>query len=290
MGAVHSVVVTGSPSLNWQESWQPAEVCPECESEIKGPFCANCGQKQLKHRLNFYELFCDLLSRITSLERGLLFTFFQVCRRPGVVAKEYVLGRQKRYANPLTYFFLSVAAQLTVVWIYQAPLRESLTQQFRDQPDKAAIEKLEKMFDGHAVDILLDAYFSAIQQTYLYCAFLFFCFPFSLLVLWGQHWLGQRFTWGETTVFTLYIFGQALLLSAILSLFTSRMDMSLQLLLMLAVMIFLPQQGHTGFFPPGWLSRFITFVATMVSFVLLMLSFTAIFTIAVMWAVAIRVQ
>ncbi len=275
--------------MSWQDSWKPAEVCPECQVEVTGRFCANCGQKQLSHRLNFYELLCDLVSRVTSFERGLLFTFWQMCLRPGTVAQQYVLGRQKSYTNPLTYFFLSVAAQLAAIWLLETPMREGLAKQFREQPNQDAFEKLNKMFDGNAVDIFIDSYFNAIQQAYLYCALLFFCFPFSVMVLWGQRLLGNRFTWGETSVFSLYIFGHSLFATAILSLLAAGFDMSWQLIFTAVLMLVLPQQAHTNFFSSGWISRSITLLSTLVSSVFLLLSIGGIFFISVMWAVASRI-
>lgn len=274
--------------LNWIDSWKRAEECPECQTKVDGHYCPNCGQKQLDHRLNFFELLSDLFSRITSLESGFFFTFIQLCIRPGSVAREFVLGKQKSYTNPLGYFFLSVAAQMAVLWLFAGPMRENLAQQFRDYPDQEFVTKLNETFHGQAVEIIVDSYFSAVQQAYLYCALLFFCLPFSLMVYWGERFLGKRYTWGETTVFSLYVFGHCLFITAIVSIFTSRIDVTWQMLLTLGVMFALPQQAHTNFFPEGVIARGLTFVATLFSFALLMISITGIFVSSVAWAVASR--
>lgn len=275
--------------MSWDESWKPAETCPECGTALTGRFCANCGQKQLDHRLNFYELLCDLISRVTSVERGLFFTFWQLCRRPGIVARDYVHGCQKRFTNPLTYFFLSVAAQMAAIWLLEEPMRQGLTQQFNPQQNPQAVEKLNEIFGGQAVEIIVDSYFNAIQQAYLYCALLFFCLPFSLIVLGGQRILGKRFTWGETVVFSLFVSGHCLMTTAILALVTAQIDMSWQFIFNALFVLILPQQAHTHFFPEGWLSRSLTLIATLICSALLLLSIVGVFAASVAWAVVTRI-
>ena len=53
-------------------------------------------------------------------------------------------------------------------------------------------------------------------------------------------------------------------------------------------MFALPQQAHTNFFPEGVIARGLTFVATLFSFALLMISITGIFVSSVAWAFASR--
>ena len=274
--------------LTWQDQWTPPTHCPECNAELTCRFCSNCGQKNIDHRLNFYEILCDLVSRITSLERGLLHTFIQLCLRPGIVAREYVHGKQRRYANPLTYFFLGVAAQLAAVWLMDSQMRVHFDAQMREQSGEIAFQRLNEIFAGNAAEVIKDAYLGAIQQAYLYCVILFFCLPFSLLVLGGQRLIGEKFTWGEVSVFTLYMFGHVLMFTALFSLLSYRYDMALQLYAATFLYLLLPQHAHTHFFRGGWLSRGITFIATSISMVLLILSISGVFTASVVWAIVSR--
>jgi len=83
--------------------------CKNCGSEFEGNFCNNCGQSGSVHRFTLKHAFHDFLHTFTHVDRGILFLIKQLFLKPGVVAKEYIAGKRKKYFNPFQYLILAVA-------------------------------------------------------------------------------------------------------------------------------------------------------------------------------------
>ena len=84
--------------------------CPNCNNELTGNFCSNCGQK--RHELqdrkvstfvrNFFEESFSFDSKFLKTLKYILF-------RPGFLTYEYIQGRVASYVTPLKmYLFVSV--------------------------------------------------------------------------------------------------------------------------------------------------------------------------------------
>ncbi len=75
--------------------------CKTCQATLSGPFCSNCGQKIITHRLSVKVLFRQLFSMITNLERGMWYTLIAMFRSPAKVVNQYVNGATVQYYNPI---------------------------------------------------------------------------------------------------------------------------------------------------------------------------------------------
>lgn len=87
--------------------YKSSSYCPNCHFPLpyKGKFCAHCGQKTESSLLTVRSLFKQLWYRVLHLEsrslRYMLLLFI-----PGFVTKEFFSGRQKRFPQPIRFFFI----------------------------------------------------------------------------------------------------------------------------------------------------------------------------------------
>jgi hypothetical protein len=84
--------------------------CLNCGSALEPSqhFCPQCGQNADTHRLNFKHIWHDLIHAFTHADKGIFSLIWQLAFRPGIVAREYVDGKRKKYFNPFTFVILIV--------------------------------------------------------------------------------------------------------------------------------------------------------------------------------------
>lgn len=91
-------------------------VCANCEAPLAGEFCARCGQGAWRGRFTLRAIFAQQVAGALDLDRGLLFTFVELFRRPGHMVRGYVRGQTVSYANPVKYFLI-MGALTTLVYV-----------------------------------------------------------------------------------------------------------------------------------------------------------------------------
>jgi hypothetical protein len=72
-------------------------------------FCPYCGQKSHTHKLTIIHLLHEFFHSFTHADKGFLGITADLAIRPGVVARQYIQGKRKKYFNPFTYFLLCLA-------------------------------------------------------------------------------------------------------------------------------------------------------------------------------------
>src|SRR5687768_4468983 len=88
--------------------------CKNCGSEVNGKFCSSCGQKKDIHPITIKNVMHDFLHALTHADKGFLLTLKSVFTRPGVVAREYIEGKRKKYFNPLSFLVIIMAISAIV--------------------------------------------------------------------------------------------------------------------------------------------------------------------------------
>ena len=69
-------------------------------------FCPHCGQKSRIHRLTLVHIFHEFFHSFTHADKGFLGITADLAAKPGIVAREYIRGKRKKYFNPFTYYLL----------------------------------------------------------------------------------------------------------------------------------------------------------------------------------------
>lgn len=90
------------------------ETCLNCQAPLVGLYCHVCGQSAERRRLDARQLLGNLLRQFYDVDSSFLKTFIGLWRRPGVVAREYVGGKRRSYAKPVSYFFVAILAAIVV--------------------------------------------------------------------------------------------------------------------------------------------------------------------------------
>lgn len=89
--------------------------CLNCDSEVTGNFCNNCGQKTDVHRIAFKHFIThDLFHGIFHLEKGMLFTAKEAIVRPGKAALDYIDGKRIRYYNVFYFILLLIGLNIFI--------------------------------------------------------------------------------------------------------------------------------------------------------------------------------
>ncbi|WP_257669653.1 DUF3667 domain-containing protein [Parapedobacter tibetensis] len=84
--------------------------CLNCNAEIRGNYCAACGQKASTHRFSLKHIFShDFIHGIFHLDKGILFTAKGLLLRPGHSIREYVAGKRVRHFNYFTMLLILIA-------------------------------------------------------------------------------------------------------------------------------------------------------------------------------------
>src|SRR3954451_5991719 len=92
--------------------------CLNCGAPLGGPFCSECGQRDIPPYPSTRELAVDAISEFSGWDGRLASTVRALFRRPGMLTVEFLEGRRVRYISPLRlyltasliYFLLAAAA------------------------------------------------------------------------------------------------------------------------------------------------------------------------------------
>ena len=118
--------------------------CLNCGTALSGPYCSNCGQKDLPTRQNIGDLLVNFLSSFFSFESKLFTTLSRLAFKPGSLALMYNAGMRDRFYHPARmYVFLSFIFFLLFAGLSNSP----------DAPDQDGNDVvLLKDGDGEAVE------------------------------------------------------------------------------------------------------------------------------------------
>lgn len=90
-------------------------LCPNCSTELVGPFCAGCGQRQLDLDRPFREIGSEAMEAFLSFDTRILRTVWPLISRPGFLTLEFMAGRRVRYIHPFKLYFAICVAFFVVV-------------------------------------------------------------------------------------------------------------------------------------------------------------------------------
>jgi len=140
------------------ETRSPA--CLNCGQALAGPFCAQCGQRDVPPYPSVRELVVDAFWELSGWDGRFASTVRALVRRPGMLTREFLEGRRARYLSPLrlyllaslAYFVISAAAPK----VKTAGTNNELNIQFTPTPTSSATAPSAPERVGSAVKKSLD--------------------------------------------------------------------------------------------------------------------------------------
>lgn len=91
--------------------------CANCAAPLAGPFCHQCGQKDLGTRVTVLELVREVISESFEIEGRLPRTLVSLAIRPGEYLGAYLDGKRRSYASPFRFYLVMVfVAALALGW------------------------------------------------------------------------------------------------------------------------------------------------------------------------------
>jgi len=80
--------------------------CKNCNHELNGNYCSNCGQPATVKRLdsNYIK---DEIRDILHFEKGFFYTVKELLIRPGRNIREYISGNRKKLVKPITFLIVT---------------------------------------------------------------------------------------------------------------------------------------------------------------------------------------
>lgn len=109
-------------------------------------YCPNCGQKTATHRLSMSHIWHDLNHALTHTDKGFFYTIGQLLVRPGIVAREYLAGKRKKYFNPFSMLVIILGVYLISNSIFKPFSQDVFTPANQQRPDWIKTESQKKKY------------------------------------------------------------------------------------------------------------------------------------------------
>lgn len=110
-------------------------------------YCPTCGQKTHTHRLSMSHIWHDLTHAITHTDKGFFYTIKELTLRPGMVAKEYIKGKRKKYFNPFSFLVIILGIYIISNGIFK-PIIKSMEYSRPKISTAARSEAAKKKYEG----------------------------------------------------------------------------------------------------------------------------------------------
>lgn len=93
-------------------------ICKNCNFEFNGTYCPNCSQSaKANNRLTFKSIIADFLDTVFNLDKGFIYTFWNLLKQPGFVTRSFINGKRKNFTNPTKYLIIATAIQALVEYL-----------------------------------------------------------------------------------------------------------------------------------------------------------------------------
>lgn len=100
-------------SMNSSTSMPP--VCRNCGTNLQGPYCAQCGQRDLDFRRDWRDLMAEVATQFLNFDGKLARGVVDLCFRPGQMTRLFLSGKRATQIPPLRFYvFVSL---LFFLWL-----------------------------------------------------------------------------------------------------------------------------------------------------------------------------
>jgi hypothetical protein len=187
--------------------------CLNCDTPLlpQKKFCSSCGQKAIVHRLSMHDVNHDLMHYFTHADKGIFSLLRQLIKKPGLVAREYVEGKRRKYFSPLNFFLIVAGIYVFMVNV----LNEGNNVSYISEKQIASVQHIK---DPKEKQHRLDSYErrgKSITFFNKYANFVaMFATPFITIFIWLCYRKG-KYNYTEHLVANLYFSGFCVLMYAL---------------------------------------------------------------------------
>ncbi len=83
--------------------------CLNCNAEVQGRFCHNCGQENIEPKETVWHLISHFFQDITHFDGKFFSSLKYLVTKPGFLSTEYMIGRRASYINPIRMYVFTSA-------------------------------------------------------------------------------------------------------------------------------------------------------------------------------------
>ncbi len=106
--------------------------CLNCDAQVDGRYCKNCGQENIEPKQTFWGLIAHFFNDVTHFDSKFWSTLKPLILKPGFLTEEYIIGRRMKYIDPVRmYLFVSFAFFL----MYLAVRNDADTLKYSNDPE-----------------------------------------------------------------------------------------------------------------------------------------------------------
>lgn len=128
--------------------------CVNCGKAAQENYCPNCGQPLAVKRITLREGWSDFWSKVYGFDGLFTRTLWDLTRRPGVVARQYINGNRVKYYGPIGYFFLMITIFLLVVGMLDINLLDFISQKRNVYSSVTGIEGGDNKLTAFIIDFV----------------------------------------------------------------------------------------------------------------------------------------
>src|SRR4051812_47156721 len=93
-----------------EDSAPPLTHCENCGADLKGHWCAKCGQAAMEYRRSFRYVVADLLNEFLNWDSKFFATIALLIVKPWRLTNDFLAGHRVRYVHPLRLYLLASIA------------------------------------------------------------------------------------------------------------------------------------------------------------------------------------
>ena len=109
--------------------------CLNCDTVLNGQYCGECGQRATNRLISIWELVRDAFGDLFEFDSRLWRTLIPLAIRPGLLTRDYLLGRRARYMPPFRMYIVMSLVFFLVAFFNP---RETLGILYPDEPAESS--------------------------------------------------------------------------------------------------------------------------------------------------------
>lgn len=102
--------------------------CLNCETEVIGKFCHNCGQENIEPKESVWHLVSHFLEDITHFDGKFFTSLKDLVLKPGFLSHEYMIGRRASYLNPIRMYLFTSAIFFLIFFTFYKVEQKNIKQ------------------------------------------------------------------------------------------------------------------------------------------------------------------